>query len=269
MSHHHNPRLTQAHLTQAHPVRDDERDAAAELFARCFAEELWCAALLEVLPSPEERHAFLLGTCRTDIAGFAAWNGVLVVSQTEDGDTGAGGVGAGAGAGAGASGTTGDPGANTSMRNTGASDTAGAPVGLILAGGRDAPTAFDLDALHAQGFEEGCKSLPLHSQDALKARLKQMENLENGRWMSRFCTGDFRYIAVIGVDEAYRGTGVFGRLIDPLIAECDELRIPLCLECYSQQLAALYGSRGFEVVDTVHNPDLNLTQHCMVRPPRQ
>jgi GNAT superfamily N-acetyltransferase len=243
-------------LTQAHPLRDGERDGAAELFARCFAEELWCVALLEVLPSLKERHAFLLGSCQTEMAGFAAWDGALVVSGARSNGAGTDGgaeraVATGAESAADASGPT------------------GTPVGLILIGSRDAPTASALDTLHEQGFVEGCKSLPSHSRDALKARLEQMEDLVNGSWMGRFCTGDFRYIASICVDEAYRGTGVFGRLMDPLIAECDRLRIPLCLECYSERLVALYGNRGFEVVDTVHNLELNLTEYCMIRPPRQ
>jgi GNAT superfamily N-acetyltransferase len=243
-------------LTQAHPLRNDEHDAAAELFARCFAEELWCAALLEVLPSLKERHAFLLGSCQTEMAGFAAWAGVLVVSSERDNDAGTDG-GAGRAV---------DLSAESAVD---ASGSTGTPVGLILIGSRDAPTASGLNALHEQGFVEGCRNLPVHSRDALKARLEQMRDLSNGSWMGRFCTGDFRYIASICVDEAYRGTGVFGRLMDPLIAECDRLRIPLCLECYSERLVALYGNRGFEVVSTVHNRELNLTEYCMIRPPHQ
>jgi GNAT superfamily N-acetyltransferase len=214
------------------PLKTKEYGVVAELFARSFAEELWCAALVEALPSPEERHAFLLGNCRTDLEGFALWDGAFVVESARS------------------------------------AEPTGRPAGLILVGRRDRPTGAELDALNARAFEEGCATLSPQSRELLSARLAQMEALVNGRWMDRYCEGDFRYIYGICVGAAYRGAGIFGQLIDPLIAECDERGIPLCLECYAEHLTALYGSKGFEVVDTVHVATLELTQYRMVRRPR-
>jgi GNAT superfamily N-acetyltransferase len=214
------------HATKAHPLRDDERDAATELFARGFAEELWYATLLEVLTSHKERHAFLLDTCRTDLEGFAAWGGAFVVSAADG------------------------------------------PAGLILVGSRDVPTDSEFKNLNKRALEAGGENLPPQSRKRLEERLHHMESLVGGHWMERFCSGDFRYIYAICVAPAHRKTGVFSRLIDPVIAECDQLGIPLCLECYTERLASLYGNRGFEVVDTISNPALALTEYCMIRPPQ-
>jgi GNAT superfamily N-acetyltransferase len=213
-------------MMEAHPLRGDERDAVAEMFARGFAEELWCAALVEVLPDCGEQHAFLLGTCKTDMEGFAAWGGAFVVSVADS------------------------------------------PAGLILVGSKDALDGSTLEDLNKRAFEAGCEGLPPQSRERLEKRLRHMEVLVNGHWMERFCEGDFRYIYAICVDAAHRKTGVFGRLIDPVIAECDRLGVPLCLECYTERLASLYGNRGFEVVDTINAPALGLTEYCMVRTPR-
>jgi GNAT superfamily N-acetyltransferase len=233
-----------------HLLRDDEHERAVELFARCFAEELWCAALVEILANPADQHAYLLGSCRTDLECFSTWNGVFVVSDEGNARNENGAR---------------DARDASSADNT---DTTSNPVGLTLVGGKDMLKASAFDALSKRAFEAGCETLPPHSRKLLSARLKQMEDLSNGHWMERFCAEDFRYIYAICVDTAYRGTGVFGLLIDPIIAECDQLGIPLCLECYTERLVALYGSRGFEVVETVTNPTLNLTEHCMIRKPQ-
>jgi GNAT superfamily N-acetyltransferase len=86
--------------------------------------------------------------------------------------------------------------------------------------------------------------------------------------MGRSCAGDFRYLYAICVDRAQRKTGAFSRLIDPVIAECDELGIPLFLECYTERLVSLYGSKGFEVLKTEDSPTLALAEYRMTRAPR-
>jgi GNAT superfamily N-acetyltransferase len=73
----------------------------------------------------------------------------------------------------------------------------------------------------------------------------------------------YAYIAAICVDPGARGSGVFGALIDPLIAESRAKQLPLCLECYAEGLIQVYGSRGFQVVKTFVNDDPPLTQYCM------
>jgi GNAT superfamily N-acetyltransferase len=231
--------------TELQSFGGDEVGALTELFARCFAEELWCARLVEVLPSPDERHAWLLGSCRTDLEAFAAWGGAFVLGGTgsgtgvaDDSDTGVGEAGA------------------------------PVPVGLALVGSRAKPTRDELGALGKRAFEEGCQTLSPQSRKRLAARLKLMEDFSNGHWMDRFCAGDFRYLYAICVDRAQRRTGVFSRLIDPVIAECDELGIPLFLECYTERLVSLYGSKGFEVLKTLSSPTLALTEYCMMRAPR-
>jgi hypothetical protein len=130
------------------------------------------------------------------------------------------------------------------------------------------PTASDFDALRTRGFEKGCEALPPQSRTLLSARLEQMEAFSNGQWMGGLCTGDFRYLYAICVDAACRGTGAFDHLMGPVAAECDRLGMPLFLECYTGHLAALYGSRGFEVTGTTPMPDLGLTEYRMIRQPQ-
>jgi ribosomal protein S18 acetylase RimI-like enzyme len=81
--------------------------------------------------------------------------------------------------------------------------------------------------------------------------------------MDELYPGGFVYIAAICVHPGARGRGVFGVLIDPLIAESRVKHLPLCLECYSEPLIDLYRGHGFQVVKTLTNEDPPLTQYCM------
>lgn len=85
-------------------------------------------------------------------------------------------------------------------------------------------------------------------------------------WQKKFVKGRYYHIKIIAIDKEQRGTGIFRRLISPVIEYCDLRNIPIVLETHNPNNVPIYERFGFKVVDTRSAPGMDLKQYCMLRP---
>ena len=59
------------------------------------------------------------------------------------------------------------------------------------------------------------------------------------------------YLALLGIDPSYQRTGAGAALLEPVLARCDEQRLPAYLETQKPENVSWYARFGFEVVEQV------------------
>lgn len=125
----------------------------------------------------------------------------------------------------------------------------------------------DIDAYTERAL---AKILTQDEQRILTSRLEEMEAVFTSDWMfnSAAPDEDFLYFNSIGVDASRRGSGVFGRLMKPILAFADERGIACYLDCYADRLQQIYEHYGFEVIEKKSSPAFDIVERCMVRQPR-
>jgi GNAT superfamily N-acetyltransferase len=62
------------------------------------------------------------------------------------------------------------------------------------------------------------------------------------------------YLGILGVDPAYQGQGIGGRLLQPVLDRADAEGLPVYLETDKERNLAFYNRFRFQLVDTLH-PD--------------
>lgn len=71
---------------------------------------------------------------------------------------------------------------------------------------------------------------------------------EMGRYVGKFHPpDDFLYLWFLGVLPESRGKGVASELLDPVLAECGQKGLPVCLQTANRQNVPLYERKGFRV----------------------
>jgi GNAT superfamily N-acetyltransferase len=252
----------------------------------CFEEEGWSAALVGVLDDPASRRRFLRNTSTNDLEAFAAHKGALVIdawdvamterSQNADAPS--------------ASSQTSRAKTNSSQADgiqTASSQTGGTraigpqasgsqaidptfddlPAGTILFDTAGIFTSADYAALWERVLEHGCSTLSTAEARLIRESARRLKTIDDSSWCARAFPDGYGYLAAVCVNPHYRGLGVLGALLDPIIARAEGLRIPLCLETYAERSMNIYAHKGFELIDVTTNEELGLTQYCMARIP--
>lgn len=86
-------------------------------------------------------------------------------------------------------------------------------------------------------------------------------------WQKEFIKGCFFRLKIIAVHKSLRGTGIFRKLITPLIEKAEKESIPIVLETHNPENVPIYEKFGFNLVKTITHPLAEITQYCMVRQP--
>ncbi|HRX43252.1 MAG TPA: GNAT family N-acetyltransferase [Clostridia bacterium] len=73
------------------------------------------------------------------------------------------------------------------------------------------------------------------------------------------------YLFILGVDPVHQGKGMAGRLMDALMEDADKQNLPIYLETATQRNVSMYERRGFNVVEEVMHPIIDVPQWAMVR----
>jgi GNAT superfamily N-acetyltransferase len=260
-------------------------EACGALLGLCFEEESWSAALVEVLDDPERRRRFLRATSTSDLAAFVAHESALVVDAWEI-DTPKPGIGEpeggidarkgtapndtapGTASSAAASGAT--PGATPGTAAPGAGkafDPAfdNLPAGTVLFDTTGIFNIPDYEAIQKRSLDRGCETLDAAEAQMIRQRARLLDFADDAAWCAHACPNGYGYIAAVCVNPRYRGHGVLGALLDPVIARAEDAHIPLCLETYDERSKDIYAHKGFRLIDTVINREPCLTQYRMIR----
>jgi len=79
---------------------------------------------------------------------------------------------------------------------------------------------------------------------------------------------DYIYLVIIGMAPQYQGQGLGGKLMRALLREGDQSGLPIYLETETEENVSLYQHFGFEVVNQVTLPLIDLPMWEMVREPK-
>jgi GNAT superfamily N-acetyltransferase len=269
-------------------------EACGTLLGLCFEEESWSAALVEVLDDPERRRRFLCATSISDLEAFVAHESALVVDAWEidtpkngvdeprgdiDARKGASNQGAatqGTAPGAGNQGAAAPgvipsatqgtaPGAAPGARKTFDPAFDNLPAGTVLFDTAGIFSVHDYEAIQKRSLDRGCETLNAAEAQMIRQRAQLLDFAEDAVWCARACPDGYGYIAAVCVNPRYRGRGVLGALLDPIIARAEDAHIPLCLETYDKRSKGIYSHKGFRLIDTAINREPYLTQYRMVR----
>ncbi len=107
----------------------------------------------------------------------------------------------------------------------------------------------------------------------LKGMTRMINNMQkvgkvlNLGWYREHVGGRHYRLKVIAVDRALRGSGVFRRLMTPVLEYAGQNRIPVVLETHNPVNIGLYEHFGFTLVKTITHPGIEIKQYCMIRYP--
>jgi ribosomal protein S18 acetylase RimI-like enzyme len=73
------------------------------------------------------------------------------------------------------------------------------------------------------------------------------------------------YLMMIGVGDAFRGQGYATKLIQPVLNESDEAKLPSYLETHTPKNVEIYKHFGFSVVEEGKLPSSDITHWAMMR----
>jgi GNAT superfamily N-acetyltransferase len=138
--------------------------------------------------------------------------------------------------------------------------------GIVLADVDGLFTKERADQQWQSTLERACAGLTPEQRAAVLARERLLSEAHVCNWWELYPQGCGR-IDGICVAREHRGSGVFGALINPLIATCAERGIPLCLETFAPHLVEIYAHKGFEVIRSQNIESLGLTEWDMAKLP--
>ncbi|MDX1358297.1 MAG: GNAT family N-acetyltransferase [Clostridia bacterium] len=78
---------------------------------------------------------------------------------------------------------------------------------------------------------------------------------------------DFIYVMIVGIDPKLQRQGFGGKLIRHVISESDKSGLPIYLETSTENNVSMYEHLGFNVIDKIMLPKLNLPQWVLLREP--
>ncbi len=136
-------------------------------------------------------------------------------------------------------------------------------MGMVRASELSGRTHEELEA--ASSSELDAAATP-EERAALEARAQAMAPASDFGWSSAHAQGrDHIYAYALAVSPDARGTGALRRLFEAVFSYADREGLDVYLECYTDRLEQLYGHFGFELVDVLSVPELDLHEHRMVR----
>ena len=75
------------------------------------------------------------------------------------------------------------------------------------------------------------------------------------------------YLQTLGVDPSHQGKSYASKLLRPMLARLDEQGMPCYLDTMLEKNAEMYQHFGFEVVEKMEIPDIDITVWAMLREP--
>ncbi len=78
---------------------------------------------------------------------------------------------------------------------------------------------------------------------------------------------DYIYLVMIGIAPQHQGKGLGGKLMQALLAESERSGLPIYLETETEENVSLYQHYGFEVINKVNLPLIDLPMWEMLREP--
>lgn len=98
----------------------------------------------------------------------------------------------------------------------------------------------------------------------LKAKSELQGKIHNPKWYKKYSKNAY-YINWIAVDRECKGTGVFRKLLTPIIESCEKKNMDMVLETFTKSNVPIYEHFGFELIETHTSEGVALSEYCMVK----
>lgn len=95
-------------------------------------------------------------------------------------------------------------------------------------------------------------------------RLSIMDKITT-EYHKRIATYPHIYLQIIGVDLDHRGKGLGGKLLNKVIQDSIEKKLPIFLETMTEENVSMYQHFGFDLVETVKIPNQEYKLYFMLR----
>ena len=97
----------------------------------------------------------------------------------------------------------------------------------------------------------------------LKEKSKLQSKIHDPKWYKKYSKNAY-YINWIAVNAKCKGTGIFRKLISPIIDTCEKNHMDVVLETFTKSNVPIYEHFGFEKVETHTSEEIALSEYCMV-----
>ncbi|WP_026395072.1 N-acetyltransferase [Acetobacterium malicum] len=84
-------------------------------------------------------------------------------------------------------------------------------------------------------------------------------------WHTAYVDGAVYHLLIIATDESVKGTGVFRKLITPVLEKCEANKESIVLETFNPDNLPIYEHFGFNLMESHTSDDMGLTCYCMMR----
>lgn len=98
----------------------------------------------------------------------------------------------------------------------------------------------------------------------LKEKMKIQNKIHDRNWFKKYGKNCY-YITQIAVSKEKKGSGLFRRIFNPILEECQKNDMCIVLETFTKSNVSLYEHFGFELVETHTNYIVPFTEYCMIK----
>lgn len=118
-----------------------------------------------------------------------------------------------------------------------------------------------LNSLKTQKYISG-----LSKKDLLmfKEKMKLQNRLHDRKWFKKYCKNCY-YITQIAVAKENKGSGLFRRVMTPILEECTKKDMCIALETFTESNVGIYEHFGFELVETHTDEHVPFSEYCMIK----
>lgn len=104
--------------------------------------------------------------------------------------------------------------------------------------------------------------------EQLSINIKKTAGTRNLRWRKQVCGSEhYYYLQLIAIESSLKGSGVFRRLVEPILIRAERESIPVLLDTHDKDNVPLYEHFGFELIKEHHaKGDESIIQYSMMRP---
>ena len=108
------------------------------------------------------------------------------------------------------------------------------------------------------------KDISRQDVDVIKEKNKIQEKIHDLKWYKKYSKNSY-YLFQVVVAKEYKGTGVFRKLISPILEECEKKNMDIVLETNTKSNIPIYEHFGFELVETKTSNETTLEEYCMIK----
>lgn len=94
--------------------------------------------------------------------------------------------------------------------------------------------------------------------------MKIQNMIHDRNWFKKYGKNCY-YITQIAVSKEKKGSGLFRRIFNPILEECQKNDMCIVLETFTKSNVSLYEHFGFELVETHTNYIVPFTEYCMIK----